>query len=162
MDNNIIEVDIKSKEGIFNPFNENQISDELGNYIFRNSKKGSINAKLIIKIDNKIFLSDNDKERLVDAIREYFGLLVREKIIYNRFNNIKKMILFMVGVILMLLSNMMRDSLGFIIPEVISIFGLVATWEVVHIVLFSDNKNRFEMKKLKELTECDINFNDDK
>jgi len=162
MENNVIEVDIKSREGIFNPFNENQISDELGNYIFRNSKKGEAKSKLIINIDNKIPFNEDEKEKLVDAIREYFGLLVRSKLAYSRFNSVKKMVLFMIGIILMLLSNVTRDSLGFLIPEVVSIAGWVAIWEAVHIILFADNKNRFEIRKLKELTMCEINFINDK
>ena len=162
MENNIIEVDIKSRDGIFNPFNENQISEELGNYIFRNSKKGEFNSKLIINIDNKILFTDDEKEKIVDAIREYFGLLVRTKLAYSRFNSVKKLGLFMIGIILMLLSNVTRDGLGFLIPEVVSIAGCVAIWEAVYIILFVDNKNRFEIRKLKELTMCEINFINDK
>lgn len=158
MDNNIIEVDIKTKEGLFNPFNDNQISDELGNYIFRNSKKGSLNSKLTINIDNKVSFNDEEKEKLIDAIREYFGLLVRAKMNYSRFNNVKKIVLFIIGVMLILLSDVLSNALGFLIPEVISIAGCVAIWETVSILLFVDNENRFEIKKMKELTRCDIHF----
>ena len=54
MEVNIIEVDIKSKDIAFNIFNENQISDEMGKYIFQHAKKSDINSKLIINIDNKV------------------------------------------------------------------------------------------------------------
>ena len=158
MNNNIIEVDIKSKEGIFNSFNENQISDELGNYIFVNAKKSSTKAELVINIDNKIPFTEEEKEKLVDGIREYFGLLVRSKLNYKKFNSIKKMILFMIGMLLILLSEVLSDVVRLLIPEVISIAGCVAIWESVTILLFIDSKNNYEIKKLKELSECDINF----
>lgn len=158
MEFNIIEVDIKTKEIAFNPFNENQISDELGNYIFRNSKKGSVDAKLIINIDNKINFSKDEQERIIDAIREYFGILVRDKIHYARFSNLKKLALLLIGILLMLLYDATRNNLGFLIPEMFSIAGCVAIWEAVHIIIFDDNKNKFEMKKLRQLSGCEINF----
>ena len=158
MEVNIIEVDIKSKDIAFNIFNENQISDEMGKYIFQHAKKSDINSKLIINIDNKVKFNTKEQERLVDAIREHFGLLIREKLRYIRFNNIKKMILIFIGILLTLISNSTRNSLGFLIPEVVSIAGCVAIWEVVHIILFEDTKNRFEIKKLRQLTNCEVNF----
>lgn len=162
METNIIEVDIKSKDIAFNIFNENQISDEMGNYIFKNSKKSSINSKLIINIDNKVEFNKEEQERIIDAIREHFGLMIRDKMHYARFNNIKKLILIFIGVFLMLLYDSTRTSLGFLIPEVMSVAGCVAIWEVVHIILFEDTKNRFEIKKIKQLTKCEIHFINDK
>jgi hypothetical protein len=158
MEINVIEVDVKSKDIAFNIFNENQISDDMGNYIFNNSKKSGINSKLIINIDNKVEFNKEEQERIVDAIREYFGLLIREKMHFTRFNNMKKLILIFIGVLLMLLYDSTRNSLGFLIPEVMSVAGCVAIWEVVHIILFEDTKNRFEIKKLRQLTNCEINF----
>ena len=158
MEVNIIEVDIKSKDIAFNIFNENQISNEMGNYIFKNSKKSGINSKLIINIDNKVKFNEDEQERIVDAIREYFGLLIREKMSYTRFNNIKKIILIFIGVILLLISNSARNNFGFLIPEIVSVAGCVAIWEVAHIILFEDTKNKFEIKKLRQLTSCEINF----
>lgn len=158
MENNVIEIDIKTKDGVFNKFNDNQISDELGDYIFRNAKKTSIYSTLSIVIDNKAFFTKEEQEVLVDAIREYFGLLVREKINHNKYNGLKKIVLFMIGVLLILTSNLIRSSLGFLIPEVVSIAGCVAIWEVVNMLLFVDSKNSFETKKLRELTECEVIF----
>ena len=105
MEVNIIEVDIKSKDIAFNIFNENQISDEMGKYIFQHAKKSDINSKLIINIDNKVKFNTKEQERLVDAIREHFGLLIREKLRYIRFNNIKKMILIFIGILLVVINK---------------------------------------------------------
>jgi len=158
MEINIIEVDIKSKDVAFNIFNENQISDEMGKYIFKNAKKSGLNSQLIINIDNKVEFNEIEQDRIVNAIREHFGLLIRDKMRFARFSNIKKLILTFIGMLLMMLYDSTRSSLGFLIPEIMSLAGCVAIWEVVHIILFEDTKNRFEIKKLRQLTKCEINF----
>ncbi|MBQ7136517.1 MAG: hypothetical protein IJO43_00890 [Bacilli bacterium] len=162
MESNIIEVDVKDIEEVFNPFNENQISDELGRYIFLNSKKGMSKAELMINIDNKIPFDEEERERLVDAIRTYFGLLVREKMIYKRNNSIKKIILLIIGVLLIIIASLSVSVVGFVGAELISTIGKVALWELAHILLFEDRKERFDLKKLKELSECEVIFKNKK
>lgn len=160
--NNAIEITIKDKEDIFNKFNENLISEDLGDFIFRQSKKMSLNSKTVIEIDDRASLNKEERHHLIDAIREYYGLMVKEKLIYTRFNNARKIILFIIGVLLILLSDALTNIFSLLIPELFLIAGWVAIWETVYSILFSDNKNRMEIKKLKGLTKCDIRFKSSK
>lgn len=159
---NNIEIDIKSKEDMFNKFNEDLISEDLGNFIFKQSKKISLTSKVTIEIYDKVGLTKEERGRLIDAIREYFGLMVKEKLIYIDFNNVRKIFLFVIGVVLILLSNALTKVFSFLIPELFLIAGWVAIWETVYSIFFSDNQNRVEIKKLKELTKCDIRFKNSK
>ena len=162
MENNIIEVDVKDIDEVFNPFNDKQISDELGNYIFLNSKKGTIKAELMINVDNKLPFDEEERERMVDAIRAYFGLLVREKLIYRKNSGIKKLILLIIGVIFIIVASLSVSVVGYVGAELISTTGKVALWELAHIILFEDRKDRFDLKKLRELSECEVIFKNKK
>lgn len=157
MKNKII-VDIQNKEDLYNPFNKEQISEELGTYILNRSKKIPLKEKMIICINDYERLNKNEKEHLVDAIREYYGLMVQEKMIYNEFNQVKHIILFIVGILLITLSNILSNVFPFLIPELFLIAGWVAIWETVYGILFTENQTRIEIKKIKELTTCLIQF----
>lgn len=157
MKNKII-VDIQNKEDLYNPFNKGQISEELGTYILNRSKKLPLKEKMIICINDYERLNKNEKEHLVDAIREYYGLMVQEKMIYNEFNQVKHIILFIVGILLITLSNILSNVFPFLIPELFLIAGWVAIWETVYGILFTENQTRIEIKKIKELTTCLIQF----
>lgn len=160
--NNFIEVDIKDKEALFNSFNNNQISEELGNYILKNAKNIPLNLKMIIYISDRGSLSKEEREHLVASIRTYYGLLVKEKLLYTKFNKIKNLMLFIIGIVLILLSNALNNIFSLLIPELFLIAGWVAIWETVYGILFIDNKNRIEIKKAKALSKCEIRFNGSK
>ena len=66
MDNNVIRVDIDNKEDIYNC-----------------AKMFPMNKKMIIYINNSVIFSDEEKDQLVDAIREYYGLFVRKQMFYT-------------------------------------------------------------------------------
>ena len=126
------------------------------------SKKLPLNAKFSLLIDDKIGLNDKEKELLVDAIREYYGLKVRGKLLYNKYNNVKKTLLFAIGMILVLLSDLFNSIFTFLIPEMFLIAGWVAISEVVYSILFVDGKHMVETTKARKLTECEVKFKNSK
>lgn len=157
---NKIKVDIQDKENLYNPFNKEQISEELGNYILSSSKKIPIKEKMIIMIHDYENLDEKEKEHLIDAIREYFGLMVQEKMIYSELSQMNHIILLLIGILLITLSNILTNVFPFLIPELFLIAGWVAIWETVYGILFTDNKTRVEIKRIKALTTCFIQFVD--
>lgn len=159
---NIIEIDLKSRGDIFNKFNENIISDELGTYIFTQSKKLPLNTEFSLLIDDKIGLNEEEKEILVDAIREYFGLRVRGKLLYAKYNNKRKLFLFAIGMVLIFLSELFNGIFTILIPEMFLIAGWVAISEVMYSVLFIEGKSMVETTKTRKLTECEVRFKKDK
>ena len=155
---NYIEIDINNKQDIFNKFNESQISDSLAQYIIINSKKNFTSKSIKLIINQVIPLTQQEQEKLVDGIREYFGLLVREKIIYLRVNNIKQIVLSIIGILLILLSEFISISFDYLIPELLLIAGWVTIWEAIDSFLFVDSKTKMEKKIYKKLSSCEIDF----
>ena len=160
MDNNVIRVDIDNKEDIYNKFNNEQISEELGDYIYNCAKMFPMNKKMIIYINNSVIFSNEEKDQLVDAIREYYGLFVRKQMFYTKFNRLKRVVLFLIGILLIVLSDSFSHITEFLIPELFLIAGWVAIWEAVYSILFVDNKVKLEIKKARQLSNCEIKFKD--
>ena len=155
---NYVVVDINSKTELFNKFNKNQISDNLAQYIIINAKKElSIkNIKLVIR--QNIPLTIQEQKNLIDAIREYFGLRVREKMMYLRINNTKQIVLSIVGILLIVLSEVLSISFEYLIPELLLIAGWITVWEVLDSILFVNSKIKIEKKIYKKLSSCEIDF----
>lgn len=124
--NNKIRVDIDNKEDIFNKFNNQQISEELGDYIYNCAKMFPTNKKITIYINNSVIFSKEEKQQLVDGIREYYGLLVKKKMFYTKFNKLKRIILFLIGILLIILSDSFSHIIKFLLPELFLIAGWVA------------------------------------
>ena len=157
---NIIDIIINDKEDIYNNFNSSKLSSELGNYIYNQSLGYSFkeDIKINIKIDEEV--TKKEKNDIVDMIREYFGLSIRETLIYYKYNNFKKVVLFILGIILIYISHFIGTINDFLISEVFLIIGWVAIWEVFENILFVETKKKFKLKRLKKLVKCKISFED--
>lgn len=155
---NYIVVDINNKNDLFNQFNKNQISNSLAQYIITNAKIGLPNKNIKIVINQNIALTTQEQKNLVNAIREYFGLRVREKTMYLRVNNTKQILLSIIGIILIVLSELLSMAFEYLIPELLLIAGWIAIWEVLDSILFVDSKTKIEKNIYKKLSVCEIDF----
>lgn len=155
---NYIVVEINNKENIFNKFNEKQISDGLAQYIITNAKKSFLGENIKLVIKQNILLTTQEQTKIVDAIREYFGLLVRKKILYLRINNIKQTVLSIVGILLIIFSEFLSLTFDYLIPELLLIAGWIVIWEVLDSILFVDSKTKIDKKIYLKLSNCEIEF----
>ncbi len=157
---NIIEIVVKEKDNLYNNFNSNKLSDDLGNYIYSQSLSYKIREEVKINIKTEFELNEKEKNDLVDMIREYFGLSIKETLIYYKYNNFKKTLLFILGVILICLSHFIGILNDFLISEVFLIIGWVAVWEVFDNILLVETKKKFKLERFRKLVKCKIYFND--
>ncbi len=157
---NEINIIVKDKEDLYNNFNCYKLSSELGNYIYNQSLGYPINEEIRINIKTDSSLTDKEKNDIVDMIREYFGLSIKETLIYYKYNNFKKTLLFILGVILICLSHFIGILNDFLISEVFLIIGWVAVWEVFDNILLVETKKKFKLERFRKLVKCKIYFND--
>lgn len=155
---NVIDIIVSDKEDLYNNFNSKKLSSELGSYIYNQSLGYSINEEFKINIKVTDILTDKEKNDIVDMIREYFGLSIKETLIYYKYNNFKKIVLFILGIILIYISHFVGTINDFLISEVFLIIGWVAIWEVFENILLVDSKKKFKLKRLKRLVKCKISF----
>jgi hypothetical protein len=153
-----INITLDKDTEIFNPYNKEQLSDNLNNYIYNSCKGNSNNKNIKINILHSHNLNEEEKKEIIDAIRSNFGTDIKENILHIQYELSIEIILILIGTILLVTSKFFHLLDTIIIDEVISIFGWVMIWEAAYHFIFVDIKEMIQNKRLKKLTEAKINF----
>lgn len=155
-----IEISLSENSQIYNEFNDNQLSDELSNYIYNQCKGKPVRKNIVLNINHKFKMNEEDKIKLINSIRENYGIDIKENLLKLGFEHVKEFILIVLGSLLLLISNFFNYIDSPIISEIISIFGCVIIWETAHNIFFLETEIRLAIKRLKKLTNAKINFNE--
>lgn len=139
-------------------FNKNTLNEELSNYIFKECIGINLKNKIILRIKPQFNITKEQKESLVDMIRSNYGIDISENLIHIKHENIKKLLLIIIGIVFVLLSEIFSLKNIIIINEVFLIVGWVAIWEAIYSIIFVDLKRKLDIKRLKKLTTCKIEF----
>ena len=153
-----INVTLDKNTVVFNPYNSEQLSDDLSNYIYSQCKGYSSSRNIMINILHSHNLSEDEKHAIIDAIRSNFGVDITENILNMKFSMFLEVFLVCFGTILLVASKVFDKLNTFVLDDVISIFGWVMIWEAAYHFLFVDIKDMFENKRFKKLTEAKISF----
>ena len=156
-----INVTVNDYEDIYNKFNNNILSDDLSKYIYDECKGKSIKNNIKINIMSKIKFDRKQKEKIVDMIRSNYGIDVKENLLYLKYANVIGVILFIIGLLLILIYNVLINYNLIWLSEIILIIGWLMIWEAVYNYVFFETKKRMKIKRLKKLTNCKINFIED-
>ncbi len=156
---NIINATIKDPETLYEPFNNTRLSKELGSYLYNDSLQFSPQEEIEIHINTQFTLDEKEQAKLIDMIREFFGLNIRETLNYYRYSRIKKIVLFLIGIILIWVAHLTAELNDFLFSEVFLITGWFAIWEIFDNFSFIETKKRFKLKYLKKLVSCKIKIN---
>lgn len=153
-----INITLNKDTAIFNEFNSNQLSDDLSNYIYSSCKGYSTNKNITINIFHNYEITDNEKHKIIDAIRSNYGIDIRENNIKFRYEITTEIILVLIGSIFIVLSQIIDNLNTLLLDELISIFGCMIIWEVSYNIIFNNTRMYIENKRLRKLTEAKINF----
>lgn len=153
-----INITLDKNTQVFNPYNKEQLSNELSNYIYSCCKGIPTKKNIKINILHSHELKEEEKQKIIDAIRSNFGIDIQENLLQIQYELSLEILLIFIGTILLITSKVFHNLNAFVIDEVISIFGWVMIWEAAYHFLFVDIKKFIENKRLKKLTEAKINF----
>ena len=153
-----INITLNKNTQIFNPYNKEQLSDELSNYIYNSCKGNPIKKNIKINILHSNDINEEEKKEIVNAIRSNFGIDIKENILHIKYEIGLELILILIGTILLITSKVFHNLNTIVIDEVISIFGWVMIWEAAYHFVFVNIKTMIDNKRLKKLTEAKINF----
>ncbi len=156
--NEIIEIVVDEKEDFYNQFNLHKLSSELGKYIYEQETGIPLKSNISIHIKTRFDLTAKEKNEIMDMIREYFGLNIQEMLNYEKYNSVRKVVLFILGIILIFISRMASQVSDYVIPEVFLIVGWVAICEVFENILFIQPQDRFKLLRYRKLVKCKIIF----
>lgn len=156
-----INIKLNNYEDLVNKFNEEELNEELGDYLYKRAVVSKLSKDKFFRINFKIDYEINKKEQITDMIRSYFGNRVKEEIMFLKNSYIKNFILFIVGILLLVLAYYTETFTNFILPEIFVILGWLGIWEMAYGVLFSNSKSRLRIRLLKRLTKCKIKINEE-
>ena len=133
----IVNIKIDNVDELFNKFDDEDISDELASYI-ENRCSRTLKNEMLIKIYSEEELSDEDKDRVVTAIRSHYG--IENKFLDIEIKKLQKVNIyyFVAGVLTIFVSNIL--PIGKFIPEIIDVLGGFIIYESSFNLLFTDNE----------------------
>ena len=152
-----IHIDLEEKYDLYDEYNWNILNEKLARYIYHQASKSKLNDHIIIEISAG-FMRHKDKEKMRNCVIAYYHDILKEINVYEKSNNIKKIILFLIGVIFLILSNSLKEMLNDVLVELLNIAGWVAVWEIIYIVLFTDSERKFKLKRARQLVKSEIIF----
>ena len=149
---------INEKSQLYNPFNNSQLSDELREYIYNQIKGISFKTDIFISVYHNYEMSIYDKKKLVNEIRESFGLDIRENYISNKFESYKRTVLLILGMLLLTLSHLFTADYLYLINQFFGISGWIMIWEYIYSLIFFNLKIRYDNKRYDKLVRSKIYF----
>ena len=152
-----IHIDLEEKNDLYDEYNWEILNNKLAHYIDRQASKSSLKDHIIIEISAG-FMRNKEKEKMKNCILAHYQDVLTEIKVYEKVNNAKKTILFLVGVVFLILSNSLNGRFNEILVELFNIAGWVAVWEIIYIVLFTDNERKFMRQRARQLVKAQIVF----
>ena len=156
---NIIRIHLKDKLDYINTFNEKILSYELSNYILEETR--GINTKQNIKfiISKEFEMTDDDKENLVDMIRNNFGADISEIMNFSSKQLIGNVLIFLIGLIFLIIYSIFSKIM--IISDFILILGWVLLGETICNFLYKGIENKLKIAKRKQIVNAKVIFEED-
>lgn len=149
---NKIEIYINDEEDLLEKYNHKLVSQELIDYIISKSKNYSKEDDVVLVVENKTKYNDENVEKL---IKNGLKIELQNSTKIKDLNNIKQVILILLGILFLFLSTLIDDS---ILKEVFIIIGWFPIWEVMDIEFFTDVKEKRKRSIINKLLESKIEF----
>lgn len=152
---NTIKIHLRQKEDYKNTYNEEILSYELSNYILE--ELNGINTKQNIKfiISSDFYMSEEEKNNLVDMIRNNFGANISEIIHFRKKKNITNCLIFLVGIVFLIAYSHLGTN---ILSEFALIFGWVLLGEAICNFLYTGIDNEHKISRRKQIVKAKISF----
>lgn len=153
-----IDITINKETKIFDDYNNKQLCNELSNYIYNQCKGSSTRTNININIYHDYEIENNEKTKIIDGIRSNYGIDIKENLLTIKYEHIKEMISLLLGIILIVISNILVDIKYPVLAEIVSIFGCVIIWEIAYNIFFIETSTRIENHRLERLKKSKITF----
>ena len=153
-----IRVILEEEAELFNKFDNDELSKELGEYIFQEYENVKESDSVVIEFYTSFKLDEAKEEDIIKLIRQYFKKQIEESNSYNKFDNIKKIISFFVGMLIIFISDLCYYRSSHFVGEILSIVGSVAIWEVFDGIITTIFNNKINKAKLNKLIKSKIMF----
>lgn len=150
-----INLKIQDESELYNPFDEScrTLNSDVSDYLAEQYGRKETGDEIVLKIKCGGPLN-------FDRVRGAFQELIKEQELHNanqkRFNRIKQLWLFCVGVVFVAAGILLDGVLGSVPVELISIVGSFAVWEAANIWIVENPRTRLARRTLKKLNATKI------
>ena len=143
---------------IYNQFNDSQLSDEMSQYILEQFRGISFKTNVILNICTNFKMAKSEKKKLVNEIRENYGLNIRENLLMLQFQRIKELIILFIGLLLISIAHLLVAEYYYNLQQFLSIFGWVLVYECFSCFSFVNTKLKYQNKRYVKLIKSKIIF----
>lgn len=150
----IIEVNIANKEDFLDKYNKKRVTNDITDYIIRQSMYVTKKDKLKIIINKKCRLEQNCIQMIKDALNEEYNNSMK----LHHSIDIKQTFLVILGMAALIFYSILREEV--IWGEILLITGWVGIWEAMDLEFFDDASERRKRRTLKKLLSSEIIEND--
>jgi hypothetical protein len=140
----ILEIDLDTKEDLFECYNKKKISKELIQYLIDSTPRLKKNDTLKVVINNRI----KGNIRCSELIKKALDDSVEKNEFKFHYNNIKQFSFLIMGIFALVLSSFVKIE---VFKEVIIVGAWVLLWDAVEMEIVDDLVNRKKKKILKRL-----------
>lgn len=153
-----INIMITKESNLYNQFNDSQLSDELSIYILEQFRGIPFKTDVVLNICPNYKMTKSEKRKLVNEIRENYGLDIRENLLMLQFQRIKELIILFIGLLLISIAHLLVAEYYYNLQQFLSIFGWVLVYECFSCFSFVNTKLRYQNKRYVKLIRSKIIF----
>ena len=154
--NNVIKININKKDDYVSKYNDDILSKELSNYILDECKSFGIKDNFDIEITSDYDMDDNEKDKIIEMIRAYFGVEISEMINNRRRTIYLECIILLFGILSIIFYIICSDIP--ILSDLILILSWILIWDSVQNLIFGGFNNKLDIQRRKKLTNCKVRF----
>ena len=154
MDNKV-EIYIDEKQDFVSNYNTNMLNPELKNYVLEELRGSNLKKGIKIKIVGNYFDSEEKKQDFLKLFRNEFSLSIKDTTMYLKYSLIASLLLGLLGIVFIILSNVITDS---IFKEIFLIMGWLGVWESTANIIFNESKNYLIIKRYQRIKKAKIIF----
>ena len=153
-----INIMITKESQLYNQFNDSQLSDELSTYILEQFRGIPFKTDVVLNICPNYKMTKLEKKKLVNEIRENYGLDIRENLLILKFEHLKQIFILFIGLVLIAIAHLLIAEFFYMLQQFLSIFGWVLVYESFSSFSFINTKIKYQNKRYVKLIKSKIIF----
>ena len=153
--NNKVEIYIDERQDYVSNYNTKMLNPELKNYVLEELRGSNLKKGIKIQIVGNYFDSDEKKQEFLKLFKNEFSLSIKDMTMYLKYSLIASLLLGLLGIIFIVLSNVITDS---VFKEIFLIMGWLGVWESTANIIFNESKNYLIIKRYERIRKAKIIF----
>ena len=154
----IIKIHLKEINDYKNTYNEEILSYNLSNYILEELKGIDTNQNIKFNISSDFYMSEQEKNNLVDMIRNNFGADISEIMNLAKKQKLLNYSILLIANILLVIYSLLEIKL---LAQFILIFGWVVLGESICNFLYKGTENKHKISRRKQIVNAKVIFEQD-